>query len=66
MLELYLNDGIDLNEFMAWQTDNLTAATGNLLERKLDVKEHMGDLQKTYDGLKPVRATYKDLPPDAY
>ena len=66
MLELYLNDGIDLDEFMVWQTDNLSAATANLLERKLDVKEHMMDLQKTYDGLKSVRATYKDLPADAY
>ena len=66
MLELYLNNGIELDEFMAWQTENLTASTENLLDRKLDVKEHMNDLQKTYDGLAPIRATYKDLPPNGY
>ncbi len=59
MLELYLNDGIDLDEFMDWQVSNLDAATSNLLTRKeIDLER----LQRTWDELAPVRAGMEDLP----
>jgi len=53
MLELYLNDGISLDEFMAWQEDNLAAATANLLQRKpID----LAALEARWRALAPARA----------
>ncbi len=62
MLELYLNDGISLEEFLDWAYSNLDAATQNLLKRKhIDLDR----LQATWDELAPIRAHYEDLPPGA-
>ena len=59
MLELYLNDGIDLEEFMEFQEDNIRAATENLLIRKsVDIEA----LQQAWDKRAPIRATMKGLP----
>lgn len=59
MLELYLNDGATLDEFLEWQNRNLESATNNLLQRKnIDLDR----LRKTWDELAPVRATMEDLP----
>lgn len=59
MLELYLNDGITLDELMDWQVDNLDAATANLLQRKTIDGER---LQKAWDERADIRAQYKDMP----
>ena len=62
MLELYLNDGIDLEGFMDWQEGNLDAACANLLNRKnLDMER----LQRKWDELAPVRAGMEGLPDGA-
>lgn len=59
MLDLYLNDGIDLEEFMGWQENNLAAATRNLVERKpIDLDR----LDRRWEELAPLRASYGDLP----
>ncbi len=59
MLELYLNDGIDLDGFLAWQEDNLDNACGNLVNRKpIDTAR----MEAAWEELAPVRATMKDLP----
>ena len=34
MLLLYLEDGITLDEFMEWQTENLSAAVQTIIRRK--------------------------------
>jgi len=60
MLELYLNDGTDIDGFMDWQEDNLKNATDNLLLRK-DVD--MDALERRWRELAPVRATMEGLPP---
>ena len=62
MLELYLNDGIDLDEFMEWQVSNLDAATLNMLHR-MDVD--METMDEAWDRLAPVREGMVDLPPQA-
>lgn len=59
MLELYLNEGIDLDEFLGWQERNLTAATDNLLLRK---PVDMNRLEQRWVELAPVRAQYEGLP----
>ena len=59
MLELYLNDGIDLDGFMAFQVDNIRAATENLLVRKPVDHEK---LQQAWDARAPLRAEMKGLP----
>ncbi len=59
MLELYLNDGIDIDGFMQFQEDNIRAATSNLLIRKeVDVEL----LQRAWDDKAAIRATMKGLP----
>ncbi len=59
MLDLYLNDGIPLEEFLEWQNDNLRAACENLLTRKpIDTER----LQAAWDRLAPQRVDMKDLP----
>ncbi|MDX9974580.1 MAG: extracellular solute-binding protein [FCB group bacterium] len=58
-LELYMNDGIDLEGFLVWQEENMDTATANLLKRKaLDLEP----LQAVWDQQAPQRATMKDLP----
>ena len=53
MLELYLNDGIDLDGFMDWQVSNLDAATRNLLIRKdIDLER----LRRSWEALAPARS----------
>lgn len=62
MLELYLNDGINLDEFLSWQVSNIHAATQSMLiRRNTDVE----NLQKAWDNLAPLRATMDGLPDDA-
>jgi raffinose/stachyose/melibiose transport system substrate-binding protein len=59
MLELFLNDGTDLDGFMQFQEDNIRAATTNLLIRKeVDVEA----LQRAWDDKAALRATMKGLP----
>ena len=59
MLELYLNDGIDLDDFLGWQKRNLDAATSNLLQRKdIDLER----LRKVWEKQEPVRVTMEGLP----
>ncbi len=60
MLELYLNDGTDIDGFMDWQENNLKNATDNLLLRK---NVDMDSLEKRWRELAPVRAKMKGLPP---
>jgi len=59
MLELYLNDGIPFEEFLAWQEKNLGAACHNLVMRKpIDIPR----MQAAWDAQAAARATMKDLP----
>ncbi len=61
MLELYLNDGIGLEEFMRWQVDNVRTATRNLQLRKpLDLTR----LEARWNELAPLRAGMEGLPHD--
>ena len=61
MLALYLTDGIDLDEFLRWQENNIRAATDNLVSRKpVDRKE----LEARWQALAPLRANMPDLPPE--
>ncbi|MGI6459207.1 MAG: hypothetical protein ACOX5J_03775 [Candidatus Hydrogenedentales bacterium] len=60
MLELYLNDGIGLEEFMRWQVDNVRTATRNLQLRKpLDLTR----LEARWNELAPLRAGMEGLAP---
>ncbi len=59
LLELYLNDAMDLDEFMRWQEDNIRTATDNLILRK---PMDMAKMQVRWDELAPARATMEDLP----
>jgi ABC-type glycerol-3-phosphate transport system substrate-binding protein len=59
MLELYLNNGINLDEYMDWWESNLKSATENLVVRK---KLDLEPLQQAWDRLAPVRAKMEDLP----
>jgi raffinose/stachyose/melibiose transport system substrate-binding protein len=59
MLGLYLTDGIDLDEFLAWQVRNLDAACANLKRRKeLD----WGRLDAQWRANAPARRSMVDLP----
>jgi hypothetical protein len=61
MLELYLYDGIGLEEFMRWQVDNVRTATRNLQLRKpLDLTR----LEARWNELAPLRAGMEGLPHD--
>ena len=62
MLELYLNDGINLDEFMDWQVSNMDAATLNMLRR---VEIDLDEMHEAWDRLAPVREDYFDLPTQA-
>lgn len=59
ILELYLNDGLTLDEFMDWQTSNIAASTANLALRK---PLNLDQLERAWDELAPARAAMKDLP----
>ncbi len=59
MLELYLSDGIDLDGFMAFQEDNIRAATENLLVRKPVPHEK---LREAWDARAHLRDEMKGLP----
>jgi len=59
MLGLYLNGGIDLDEFMEWQEKNLQVSCANILFRK---NPDMDRLQKAWDELAPIRKGMEDLP----
>jgi raffinose/stachyose/melibiose transport system substrate-binding protein len=59
MLELYLNDGLDLDAFMEWQESNIRAAVENMLLRK---GADMEMLEERWRELAPERARMEDLP----
>jgi len=59
MLELYLNDGVDLDEFMEWQEGNIAASAQNHLKRKA---VNLDGLEATWDELASLRAEYEGLP----
>jgi raffinose/stachyose/melibiose transport system substrate-binding protein len=61
MLGLYLAGGVDLDEYMQWQEDNIRAATENLLRRK---PVDMAKLERIWESKSAIRATLKDLPPE--
>ncbi len=62
MLDLYLNDGISLDDYIRWQEDNLAAACENHMKRK---RVDLERLEKAWEARKPFRASMTDLPPDA-
>ena len=59
MLELYLTDGINLDEFIHWQEKNLEAACTNLIQRK---QPDFHRLQQAWEQLAPQRVNLPDLP----
>ncbi len=60
-LHLYLTGDIGLEEFLHWQEANVTTATANFLQRKtIDLTP----LERAWVRLAPVRAGYRDLPPE--
>jgi raffinose/stachyose/melibiose transport system substrate-binding protein len=61
MLGLYLAGGVDLDEYMQWQEDNIRAATENLRRRK---PVDMAKLERVWQEKAPIRAKLKDLPPE--
>jgi hypothetical protein len=61
MLELYLNNGVELDEFMEWQEGNIAAGVQNHLKRK---GAPMDEMQATWEKLAPARAQYEGLPTD--
>ncbi len=62
MLDLYLNDGIDENEFMTWMETNVRTAADTIVKRK-KLKESKFDAR--WQELAPVRAKYTYLPSEA-
>ncbi len=62
MLELYLNDGVTLDEFMDWQISNLEAATTNFRARK-GIDDSV--LDRAWAERAPARALMEDLPDGA-
>lgn len=61
LLDLYLNDGATLDEFMEAQAENIAYATRNAVMRKnLD----LGRLEGRWRELAPIRKTMEDLPCD--
>jgi raffinose/stachyose/melibiose transport system substrate-binding protein len=59
LLELYLNDGLTLDQFLDWQISNLQSAVDNLEVRKqIPLKE----LQAAWDAQAVARATMEGLP----
>lgn len=58
-IELYLNGGINLEEFMDWQVSNIVNGVDNLLFRK---KFDADQLQRAWDEKAPIRAGMEGLP----
>ena len=61
MLQLYMTGGISLDEFLDWQIGNIDTATANFRQRK---NTDYSRLEREWRRLAPVRAGYRDLPPD--
>jgi hypothetical protein len=61
MLGLYLAGGVDEDEFLQWQEDNIRAATVNLMHRK---SVDMENLERIWQQKAAIRARYTDLPPE--
>jgi raffinose/stachyose/melibiose transport system substrate-binding protein len=61
MLDLYLNDGITLDEFIGWMERNQDAACENAAMRK---QSDFAPLEKRWAELAPARAGMEDLPRD--
>lgn len=59
MLLLYLEDGISLEEFMDWQTDNLAAAAQTIIQRK---NLNFDGFEKRWQELAPLRAKMAGMP----
>ena len=59
MLLLYLEDGISLDEFMDWQTDNLDAAVQTIIRRK---NLSFDGFEERWQALAPIRSGMKGLP----
>ncbi len=59
MLLLFLEDGLSLEEFMDWQTDNLAAAAQTITQRK---KLNFDGFEQRWQELAPVRAVMKGIP----
>jgi ABC-type glycerol-3-phosphate transport system substrate-binding protein len=59
ILDLYLNDGITLDEYMDWMDNTLDIACDNLVARK---PVDMARMQASWDSLAPQRAALEDLP----
>ncbi len=60
MLSLYLADGIDLDEFLEWQDENLEASVANLRKRK---KIDYERLVRAWEEKAEARAGMDELPP---
>jgi len=61
LLDLYLNDGATLDEFLEAQAENIAYATHNAVMRK---NLNLGRLEARWRELAPVRAMMEDLPCD--
>lgn len=59
MLALYLADGIELEEFLGWQDDNLAAAVANLRQRK---EIDHARLERAWEERRDARRSMADLP----
>ena len=59
MLALYLTDGVDLDEFMEWQVNNVTSSCENMLGRK---SVDMARLEAKWRELAPKRRGFTGLP----
>jgi raffinose/stachyose/melibiose transport system substrate-binding protein len=59
MLDLYLNNGIDEDEFMDWMEKNVRTATETVVKRK---HLNLTKFDEKWNELAPIRATETDLP----
>lgn len=59
MLDLYLNGGIEEDEYLAWTERNLAFAVQTTARRK---KIDFDAIQRAWDALAPVRKNMKGLP----
>lgn len=62
MLLLSFADGVSFDEFLRWQTGNVDNATANFIRRK---SPDFAALEREWERLAPVRASYVGLPPGA-
>jgi ABC-type glycerol-3-phosphate transport system substrate-binding protein len=61
MLELYLNDGIGLDEFLRLIEQDMDRTSRQIMERK---KLDLSRFEKVWQERTPMRAKYKELPAD--